>query len=77
MNANDEARLDWSEDGPDEGDVLADNERLAAENETLRARVAELEAIERRAAAIRDRWADDPDQTLARAMAHVLGQVAS
>lgn len=42
MNPCDEARLDWSEDGPDEDDVLADNERLASENKALRERQAEL-----------------------------------
>lgn len=42
MNPTDEARLDWAEDGPDESDVLADNEQLAAENARLRVEVRDL-----------------------------------
>lgn len=43
MNPCDEARIDdWDDDGPNESDVLDDNERLAAENKVLRDRQAEL-----------------------------------
>lgn len=42
MNPTDEARLDWGEDGPDENDVLADNEQLAAENARLRVEIRNL-----------------------------------
>lgn len=43
MNPTDEAHLDDDPYGPGEADVLADNERLAAEIAQLRARVAELD----------------------------------
>lgn len=46
MNDTDQARIeDWSEDGPDESDVLADNEVLAGENARLNAAIERMSAV--------------------------------
>jgi hypothetical protein len=45
VNDADEARLDWDEDGPDESDVLADNERLDAEVKRLGRKLANVRGV--------------------------------
>lgn len=54
MNPTDEARLDWDEGGPDENDVLADNEVLATENARLNAEVDRLDRLVGKLRAERD-----------------------